>query len=55
MEENKFHIIVVDDTMGDKDPFVVELKLEYQKEAVVSYFEKVDAAMDLLNPTCQNE
>lgn len=45
MEENKFHIIVVDDTMGDKDPFVVELKLEYQKEAVVSYFEKVDAAM----------
>ena len=33
MENNKFHIIVVDDTMGEKDPFVVELKLEYQEEA----------------------
>ena len=45
MENNKFHIIVVDDTMGEKDPFVVELKLEYQKVAEVSYFQKVEEAM----------
>lgn len=45
MEMNKFHIIIVDDTMGEKDPFVVELKLTYQKEAVVSYFENVQEAM----------
>lgn len=45
MEMNKFHIIIVDDTMGDKDPFVVELKLTYQKEAIVSYFEDVQKAM----------
>ena len=45
MEENKFHIIVVDDTMGEKDPFIVELRLDYQKTANVSYFTKVDDAM----------
>lgn len=45
METNKFHIIIVDDTMGEKDPFIVELKLTYQKEAVVSYFENVQEAM----------
>lgn len=45
MEEKKFHIIIVDDTMGEKDPFVVELKLDYQKTAKVSYFTKVDDAM----------
>ena len=45
MEEKKFHIIVVDDTMGEKDPFVVELKLNYQKEANVSYFSQVEEAM----------
>lgn len=45
MEMNKFHIIIVDDTMGEKDPFIVELKLTYQKEAVVSYFENVQEAM----------
>lgn len=45
MEEKKFHIIIVDDTMGEKDPFVVELKLDYQKTAEVSYFTKVDDAM----------
>lgn len=45
MEVKKFHIIIVDDTMGEKDPFIVELKLTYQKEAVVSYFENVQEAM----------
>ena len=49
MEENKFHIIVVDDTMGDKDPFIVELKLDYQKTANVSYFTKVDDAMTFVD------
>ena len=45
MEEKKFHIIIVDDTMGEKDPFVVELKLSFQKEAVITYFTKVEDAL----------
>lgn len=49
MEEYKFHIIVVDDTMGEKDPFIVELKLDYQKTANVSYFTKVDDAMTFVD------
>lgn len=49
MEENKFHIIVVDDTMGERDPFIVELKLDYQKTANVSYFTKVDDAMTFVD------
>lgn len=49
MEENKFHIIVVDDTMGEKDPFIVELKLDYHKTANVSYFTKVDDAMTFVD------
>lgn len=49
MEVNKFHIIVVDDTMGEKDPFIVELKLDYQKTANVSYFTKVDDAMTFVD------
>ena len=46
MEKTKFHVIIVDDTMGEKDPFVVELKLEYQNKAEISYFEKVEDAMN---------
>ena len=49
MEKNKFHIIVVDDTMGEKDPFVVELKLEFQQEANVEYFNDVDSAMSFVD------
>lgn len=49
MEEKKFHIIIVDDTMGEKDPFVVELKLDYQKTADISYFSKVDDAMTFVD------
>ena len=30
--DKKFNIVVVDDTMGEKDPFVVELKLEFQNK-----------------------
>ena len=45
MEDNKFNIVVVDDTMGEKDPFVVELKLEFQRDGIISYYERVDAAM----------
>lgn len=49
MQEKKFHIIIVDDTMGEKDPFVVELKLDYQKVANVSYFTKVEEAMTFVD------
>ena len=49
MEKNKFHIIVVDDTMGEKDPFVVELKLEFQQEATVEYFNNVESAMSFID------
>lgn len=49
MEEKKFHIIIVDDTMGEKDPFVVELKLNYQKEAIISYFTKVEEALTFVD------
>lgn len=49
MEKKKFHIIIVDDTMGEKDPFVIELKLEYQQEAIVSYYDKVEEAMTFVD------
>ena len=49
MEKKKFHIIIVDDSMGEKDPFVIELKLEYQQEAIVSYYYKVEEAMDYVD------
>ncbi len=45
MADSKFHIIIVDDTMGEKDPFVVNLKLDYADDAEVSYFENVESAM----------
>ena len=35
--------------MGEKDPFIVELKLDYQKTANVSYFTKVDDAMTFVD------
>ncbi len=47
--DNKFNIVVVDDTMGDKDPFVVELKLEFQNDANVTYFRAVDEAMSFVD------
>lgn len=47
--DKKFNIVVVDDTMGEKDPFVVELKLEFQNNAKVSYFRGVDDAMSFVD------
>ena len=49
MENNKFHIIIVDDTMGENDPFVVNLKLDYSDIAEVTYFEQVEPAMTFVN------
>ena len=49
MTENKFHIIIVDDTMGEKDPFVVNIKLDYADEAEVSYFYDVEEAMTFVD------
>lgn len=49
MAENKFHIIIVDDTMGEKDPFVVNMKLDYADDAEVSYFENVESAMSFVD------
>lgn len=49
MTDNKFHIIVVDDTMGEKDPFVVNLRLDYSGIANVVYFEQVDPAMKFID------
>lgn len=49
MEYRKFHIVVVDDTMGEKDPFVVNLKIDYQNEAIVSYFDHVETAMQYVD------
>lgn len=49
MEYRKFHIVVVDDTMGEKDPFVVNLKIDYQNEATVSYFDHVETAMQYVD------
>lgn len=47
--EKKFHIVVVDDTMGENDPFVVELKLEFQNIARITYFRAVDDAMSFVD------
>lgn len=48
METKKFHIIVVDDTMGKDDPFVVDLELDYVDQANVSYFDNVQAALSFI-------
>ena len=47
MQDNKFNIIVVDDTMGEKDPFVVELKIDFT-DALVTYFYRVEPAMEFV-------
>ena len=49
MKDNQYHIIIVDDSMGDKDPFIVEMKLEFGNEAQVSYFEEVNKAMSFID------
>lgn len=49
MEDNMFHIIIVDDTMGEKDPFVVNLKLDYDGNAIITYFDNVKSAMEFID------
>ena len=38
MKDNQYHIIIVDDSMGDKDPFIVEMKLEFGNETQENRF-----------------
>ncbi len=47
MEDNNFNIVIVDDTMGEEDPLVVELKLDFP-EAIVTYFNGVKNAMSFV-------
>ena len=49
MQDNKFHIIIVDDTMGENDPFIVNMKLDYKEEALITYFDNVKPAMDFID------
>lgn len=49
MKDNQYHIIIVDDSMGNKDPFIVEMKLEFGNEAQVSYFDEVNKAMSFID------
>lgn len=45
MDDNKFHIIIVDDTMGKMDPFIINMEINYATDAVITYFDNVEAAM----------
>jgi hypothetical protein len=49
MDDNKFFILVVDDTMGETDPFVVNLKINYSDEAEVKYFMDTTTAMSFVD------
>lgn len=49
MDDNKFHIIIVDDTMGKIDPFVINMKINYAADAVISYFDNVEDAMTFVD------
>lgn len=49
MDDNKFHIIIVDDTMGKMDPFVINMKINYAADAVISYFDNVEDAMTFVD------
>lgn len=49
MTDSLFHIIIVDDTMGEKDPFVINLKLDYSRDAKITYFENVESAMEFVD------
>lgn len=44
MKDNKFNIVVVDDSMDKNDPLVVELTLDFP-DATVSFFEHIEHAM----------
>ena len=43
--QDKFNIVIVDDTMGEIDPFVVELSLDFP-DSNVKYFNRVEPAME---------
>ena len=45
MVDNKYHIIVVDDSMDENDPLVVGLNIDFGEEAEVTLFHEVDNAM----------
>ena len=49
MTDNKFRIVVVDDTMGETDPFVVNLRIDYANVATVDYFDQVETAMTFVD------
>lgn len=49
MDDNKFHILIVDDTMGKMDPFVINMKINYAADAVISYFDNVEDAMTFVD------
>lgn len=49
MTDNKFRIVVVDDTMGETDPFVVNLRIDYANVATVNYFDHVETAMTFVD------
>lgn len=50
MTDKKFYIIIVDDTMGETDPFVVNLKLDYANDADITYFNNVESASNYSAP-----
>lgn len=49
MDDNKFRILIVDDTMGKMDPFVINMKINYVDDAVITYFDNVGAAMKFVD------
>lgn len=49
MDDNKFHIIIVDDTMGKMDPFIINMEINYATDAVITYFDNVEAAMTFVD------
>jgi hypothetical protein len=47
--EEKFNIVIVDDTMTQDDPFVVRLKYDYKEVAIVSSFIQVNEALKFID------
>ena len=49
MDDNKFYIIIVDDTMGKMDPFIINMEINYAADAVITYFDNVEDAMTFVD------
>lgn len=49
MDDNKFYIIIVDDTMGKMDPFIINMEINYAADAVITYFDNVEDAMTFMD------